>query len=468
MAGKTPSRTLLWFRRNLRVDDQPLFDCLSGPAIGVWVLDPRELLSDDPHGFPRCSDRRLKFLLESVADLRRSLRKLGTELIVRVGEPETVIPQLAAHLEATYLRFVREPGTEERSVEKRLLSAMANQTQPITTDPLPHETLFDIQDPLSHAGELPEVFSKWRRRCEKKLDFGQPISTPNVIEPIQSDIDQSKIPSLTDLGRETPNDDPRAVLNFTGGEHAGLKRLQSWIFEGDHLRRYKETRNGLIGESYSSKFSPWLALGCLSPRRVAEQTLAYEKTRVSNDSTYWLRFELMWREYFRLYLLKHGGALFRVSGPQQVLLDWSQDAGRFNTWREGQTGIDFIDANMYELACTGFMSNRGRQNVASFLTKNLGIDWRWGARWFESCLIDYCPAANWGNWAYSAGVGADPRGFRGFDVVSQARRYDPEGRYNALWLSDRLAKVEPMIEPSRSLSDAEARWQAAVGLNPKG
>jgi deoxyribodipyrimidine photo-lyase len=345
---------------------------------------------------------------------------------------------------------------------------MANQTQPITTDPLPHETLFDIQDPLSHAGELPEVFSKWRRRCEKKLDFGQPISTPNLIEPIQSDIDQSKIPSLTDLGRETPNDDPRAVLNFTGGEHAGLKRLQSWIFEGDHLRRYKETRNGLIGESYSSKFSPWLALGCLSPRRVAEQTLAYEKTRVSNDSTYWLRFELMWREYFRLYLLKHGGALFRVSGPQQVLLDWSQDAGRFNTWREGQTGIDFIDANMYELACTGFMSNRGRQNVASFLTKNLGIDWRWGARWFESCLIDYCPAANWGNWAYSAGVGADPRGFRGFDVVSQARRYDPEGRYNALWLSDRLAKVEPMIEPSRSLSDAEARWQAAVGLNPKG
>ncbi|MFK7788333.1 MAG: DASH family cryptochrome [Phycisphaeraceae bacterium] len=462
MDSNTPSNTLLWFRRNLRVDDQPLFDGLAGPAIGVWVLDPRELLADDALAFPRCGDHRLRFLLESVADLRRSMRELGTELIVRVGEPESVLPEVAKHLGATNLRFVREPGTEERRVEKQLLVASAKQPQLTEVQALPPETLFDLQEPLSHARELPEVFSKWRRHCEKKLELVSPINKPDSIEPVRSDIDPGQIPSLSSLGRQEPLDDPRAVLRFEGGERAGAERVQSWIFEGDHLRRYKETRNGLIGESYSSKFSPWLALGCLSPRRIAEQTLAYEQQRVQNDSTYWLRFELMWRQYFGFYLFKHGRALFQASGPQRVELEWSQDADRFQAWCEGRTGIDFVDANMRELVLTGFMSNRGRQNVASFLTKNLGIDWRWGARWFESCLIDYCPAANWGNWAYSAGVGADPRGFRGFDVVSQARRYDPDGKYAECWLSDRSERIQPLVNPSDSLAEAETRWRAAT------
>ncbi|MEM6257839.1 MAG: DASH family cryptochrome [Planctomycetota bacterium] len=466
MTAEHPTRTLLWFRRNLRIDDQPLFEGLAGQAVGVWVLDPRELLSDDPLGFPRCGDRRLQFILESVAGLRRSMRELGTDLLVRVGEPEAVIPQLACEAGASDLRFVREPGTEERGVEKQLLAAMAREQNTCKTEALPPETLFDLQDPLGHAGELPEVFSRWRRRCEKKLDWVQPVPQPSVIEPLDTSIEPGDIPSLKDLDRTPPAADPRAVLPFSGGEQAGRARIQSWVFEGDHLRRYKETRNGLIGASYSSKFSPWLALGCLSPRRVAEQTLAYEGQRVSNDSTYWLRFELMWREYFRFYLLKHGRSLFQAAGPQDIPLQWSRDTERFTAWRVGRTGIDFIDANMRELALTGFMSNRGRQNAASFLTKNLGIDWRWGARWFESCLVDYCPAANWGNWAYAAGVGADPRGFRGFDVVSQARRYDPDGRYAELWLSDRDGNVRPIVDPSRSLSDAESRWHAATRLSP--
>lgn len=454
------TRTLLWFRRNLRVDDQPLLENVPGAAIGVWVLDPRELLSDDPIGFARCGNHRLKFLLESVVGLRQALRELGTELVVRVGEPETVLPELADQLDATHLRWVKEPGTQERGIEKRLLARITRDRPGLAVDVLRPETLFDIPDPLSHADQLPEVFSNWRRQCEKKLDFVCPIDTPGSIEPVQSDTDPGAIPKLGDLGRVEPVEDPRAVLIFRGGERAGLERVNSWIFKGDHLRRYKETRNGLLGEAYSSKFSPWLALGCVSPRRVAEQTLVYEQSLVSNDSTYWLRFELMWREYFRLYLLKHGAAMFHAAGPRQVDLDWSRDTEQFGAWREGRTGIDFIDANMRELALTGFMSNRGRQNVASFLVRNLGIDWRWGARWFESCLIDYCPAANWGNWAYAAGVGADPRGFRGFNVIAQAHRYDPGGKYADHWLSDRLEDIRPIVDPEQSLAQAEARWLA--------
>ena len=178
-------------------------------------------------------------------------------------------------------------------------------------------------------------------------------------------------------------------MAFQGGETAGLSRVEDWIFTGDHLQRYKETRNGLVGADYSSKFSPWLALGCISSRQVAAETLRYEAERVANDSTYWLRFELIWREYFRLYLLKHGPRLFRRGGPKDRDLGWANPAGHFEAWCAGETGEPFVDANMIELKETGFMSNRGRQNVASFLTKNLDVDWRLGARWFESNLIDY-------------------------------------------------------------------------------
>ena len=114
---------------------------------------------------------------------------------------------------------------------------------------------------------------------------------------------------------------------------------------------------------------------------------------------------------------------------------------------------------MIELKETGFMSNRGRQNVASFLTKNLDVDWRLGARWFESNLMDYCPAANWGNWAYAAGVGADPRGFRGFDVQKQARNYDPNREFVGRWYN-RASQNQPLVDPRISLANAEARWEA--------
>lgn len=458
-----PSRTLLWFRRQLRVDDQPLFTGDDAPTIGVWALDPREWLADDALGFARCGSHRLRFLLESVDDLRQSMRSLGSDLIVRVGQPEKVLTELVEQMRIDRVRFVKEPGTQERTAERavcRSLSAFKG----VELDAIDPETLFEIEDVWSAARELPEVFSKWRRQSEKRLELGMPIARPETLEPIDDAVEPGQLPTLASLNRDEPVDDQRAVLRFTGGEAAAMDRIDAWMFEDDHLRRYKQTRNGLIGEAYSAKLSPWLALGCVSARRVAQRTLAYEAQRVANDSTYWLRFELMWRDYFRLYLLKHASKLFRIGGPRELAMDWSEDRDRFDAWRSGATGERLIDANMRELEQTGFMSNRGRQNVASYLSKNLGIDWRWGARWFESCLVDYDPAANWGNWAYAAGVGADPRGFRGFNVVSQADRYDPNGEYRELWLgpADSAKDRRPIVDAHRSLDEAERRWQSAT------
>lgn len=458
--GHEPTRTLVWFRRQLRVDDQPLLAGMTGPVAGVWILDPRELLAEDPLDFPRCCGRRLRFILESVDALRASLRRLGSELMIRMGKPEVVLPDLVAGLGVTRVRLVREPGTEERAIERALLKRLNAQHPECDQDALDPECLYELDDVFEHARDLPEVFSNWRRQVEKRMQLGHPVEAPSRLETLSHELEPGALPSLTELGVEEPGDDDRGVMVFRGGEPAAFERLRSWVFDRDCLRSYKETRNGLLGADYSSKLSPWLALGCISSRRVAEQTLVYEDQRVANDSTYWLRFELHWREYFRLYLLKHGRLLFHADGPQGRELDWGRNRETFDAWCRGRTGVDFVDANMIELASTGFMSNRGRQNVASFLAKNLGIDWRWGARWFESRLVDYCPAANWGNWAYAAGVGADPRGFRGFDVIGQAQRYDPGAEYSRLWLRG-LDRPRPIVDPRRSLADAEERWHPA-------
>jgi deoxyribodipyrimidine photo-lyase len=225
------------------------------------------------------------------------------------------------------------------------------------------------------------------------------------------------------------------VLPFAGGETAGLARLQQYFWQQDLLRSYKETRNGLLGADYSSKFSAWLAHGCLSPRLIYDEVKKYEAKRAKNESTYWLVFELLWRDYFRFVAKKFGNRLFSPAGIKGGTdLGLRQDARLFDKWAQGLTGIPFIDANMVELAQTGFMSNRGRQNVASFLVKDLHIDWRWGAMYFETLLVDYDVCSNWGNWNYVAGVGNDPRENRYFNILRQAKQYDPKGAYVKHWL----------------------------------
>ena len=159
----------------------------------------------------------------------------------------------------------------------------------------------------------------------------------------------------------------------------------------------------------------------------------YEQEVKKNISTYWLIFELIWRDFFRLVAMQHGSKIFMAEGIRQKPVEWSFDPEVFEKWRTGNTGDDFVDANMKELQLTGFMSNRGRQNVASYLAHDLKQDWRAGAAWFENRLIDYDVTSNWGNWMYVAGVGNDPRD-RKFNTQWQAEKYDKNRQYRKLWL----------------------------------
>ena len=241
---------------------------------------------------------------------------------------------------------------------------------------------------------------------------------------------------MEELGLILKRDD-RAVIDFKGGETEAWKRLRYYIWESDLIATYKETRNGLIGGDYSTKLSPWLALGAISPRSVFGEVKKYEAVRSKNSSTYWLVFELMWRDYFRFIAKKHGDRIFKITGIKQIDLRLNKDLNSFEKWKGGKTGIDFVDANMLELKRTGFMSNRGRQNVASYLVHDLKVNWTWGASYFETMLIDYDPCSNWGNWNYIAGTGNDPRKNRYFNIENQANKYDPYGNYKRYWLESK-------------------------------
>jgi deoxyribodipyrimidine photo-lyase len=265
------------------------------------------------------------------------------------------------------------------------------------------------------------------------------LETPSQIPSHFKDLEIGEMPSikklLGDSGAKTI--DNRAAYSFPGGETQGLARLREYIWDSHAIATYKKTRNELLGENFSSKFSAYLAQGCLSPKMIYKEVEKFETKVKKNNSTYWMKFELMWRDFYRLMAKKYTDKIFQLGGPksdppENVEENWD----RFEAWAQGKTGIPFIDANMREINETGYMSNRGRQNVASYLIKDLEVDWRMGAEYFESLLIDYDPASNYGNWNYLAGVGADPMENRYFNILSQARRYDANGDYVRHWMPE--------------------------------
>jgi len=464
----TQQRLLIWYRNDLRLHDhEPLHRAsdrtlAASQIIPVYCFDPRQF-GTTSYGFPKTGAFRAQFLRESVADLRRSLRSLGCDLIIRTGLPEVILPALAQEIGATGIYFSKEVTAEEVAVETALQSAV--KPLAIALKSFWGHTLYHPDDLPFAIHQLPELFTSFRKQVEKYAKVNRTFIAPKQLPPLPN-IQIGELPQLADFGLEPPTFDQRAVMHFKGGETEGLARLHHYFWQQDCLKVYKETRNGMLGADYSSKFSPWLALGCLSGRYIYEQVEDYETQRVKNDSTYWLVFELLWRDYFRFICAKHGSKIFRQSGLQGVDIPWKEDWERFDLWRQGMTGFPLVDANMRELAATGFMSNRGRQNVASFLTKNLGINWQMGAEWFESLLIDHDVCSNYGNWNYTAGVGNDARGFRFFNILKQSKDYDPQGAYVKHWLPE-LASVPAakVHEPWKLLPVEQQRFGVRVGVD---
>jgi len=419
---------LVWFRNDLRLhDNEALYRASQfDRVIAVFVFDLRQF-STTSFGFPKTGAHRTRFLLETVTELRKRLRNIGSELVIRQGAPEEELQELAARHNVDTVFAQKEVTAEEVAVEQAVESSLTADLQLIWG-----HTLFHRDDIPYEADGIPKVFTNFRKQCEKKADIRECYPTPQSLPPNPEE-EPGSIPTAGDLGVELPSADDRAVLPFQGGEQAARDRLQAYFWDEDRLKKYKFSRNGLLGAEYSSKFSPWLANGSLSPRYIYWQVKEYEDERKDNVSTYWMVFELIWRDFFRYSALRYGNDMFKPGGIQQKERDWRHDRDDFQRWANGTTGIPFIDANMRELNQTGYMSNRGRQNVASFLAQNLNIDWRMGAEYFESQLIDYDVCSNYGNWMYNSTVGQDPRN-RYFNIVKQANKYDGDGEYVRHWL----------------------------------
>jgi deoxyribodipyrimidine photo-lyase len=434
---------VVWFRRDLRLhDNEPLFEAaVADEVLPVYCFDPREYArrefgGADSFEYRKTGPHRARFRRESVVDLRDRLRERGSDLLVRAGRPEEVLPEVVEAVDADQVLCQTLPTAEEMTVENAVRAAVDVDVRRFWT-----HTLYHINDLPIDYRNIQDTFTPFRKRLEAQASVREPERTPSL--PPVPDVDPGEIPPLASLGiRE---DDPRApddrgVLGFAGGETAALQRVEDWMWDGDHLRHYKQTRNGLVGPDFSSKLSAWLSEGCLSPRYVHGEVDRYEDVRVSNQDTYWLVFELIWRDFFQFQFAKHGTRFFAQGGIRdRTDIDWRDDEAALKRWQDGETGIPFVDANMRELNETGYMSNRGRQNVASFLAKNLRIDWRKGAAYFETQLVDYDPCSNYGNWAYNAGVGNDSRD-NYFNIVKQARRYDSDASYVKRWCPE----LEPL------------------------
>ena len=426
-------KAIVWFKTDLRLhDNETLVKAIekSDEIIPLYCFDDAQF-EMTTYGFKKTGSFRAQFLLESLANLDKNLRDLGSGLLIVKGRPEVEIPKIVQEYKAYKVFAKREVAYEEKQTEALVQSELFKLRCELET--LSTSTLYHAEDLPFSIKDIPDVFSNFRKKTEKDATIRSVFIKPEAI--CSPEIPEIKLPSLTDLGLDAKVIDSRAVLQFTGGETSALNRVQHYFSETKSISNYKETRNGMVGANYSSKFSPWLSLGCLSPREIYYELKKYEEQYAANESTYWLVFELLWRDYFRFMMKKYHAKFFQLAGIQDKGVKVNKhNIQEVQNWIDGTTGVDFVDANMTELKLTGFMSNRGRQNVASYFCNDLKLDWRYGASYFEQQLIDYDVCSNWGNWAYLAGVGNDPRGNRYFNIEKQAQDYDKNQAYRNLWL----------------------------------
>lgn len=414
---------IYWFRNDLRLADNPAFTqaCLNADyLLPVYVHDTKE--QETVYGFERQGPHRKAFLRASLDDLKTRLQAQGSDLLEFSGKSAEVLLRLFkdSAADAIYCEQIEAP---EEIEQVRIL-----QEQGANVDEYWQSSMLDPQHFPFDLEKMPDVFTAFRREVERvQLKFAQPINTPKKIPSLPAALPQGSI--LPSRAQSV------AHPYLLGGASHAQAHLKQYL-ERRLADSYKETRNQLIGMDYSSKFSAWLSLGCISARDIAAQLNDYENSYGANDGTYWLWFELLWRDYFRFIHFKYGQKLYRASGLTGVPVKPSY-ASSFEQWRTGNTGAALVDAGMRELHQSGSLSNRMRQIVASYWIYDMKGDWRAGAAWFESQLIDYDVYSNQGNWLYIAGRGTDPRGGRPFNVTKQAQDHDPQEIYRNLWLSPR-------------------------------
>lgn len=429
------STGIFLFRQDLRLTDNFAFQQLSERCermLCVYVIQD-DWLAPNRYGCQSLGTHRQRFLAQSLHDLNLRLQKEAQCLLVKKGDVLSILGELFTATQPDIIALNQHCGWNEQVTEKQITQlCVTHQVELILS---PEASLIDPQQMPFKVQQVPNVFSPFRRKVEKSNYLRSPLPIPSAIPPKLLDFDYASGVDLSiALGVDQLPAPSHSLARFIGGETCAMRQLDFYLFDSDLIANYKHTRNQMDGWEFSSKLSAWLANGCISPATVSSKIAQYEKSVLANESTYWLIFELLWREFFHLQAFKQGKKLFSLRGIQNNQPSFVHDQQRFRQWCDGKTGYPIVDASMRQLNATGFMSNRGRQLVASCFVHELNLQWRYGAAYFEQQLIDYDVASNWGNWQYLAGVGSDPRGHRQFNLAKQTEIYDPNQDFIKQWL----------------------------------
>ena len=411
---KPQERAIVWFRRDLRVNDhRALHEACSRfqQVLPVFVIDEGIL-----KGFKK-DHRQVEFIQRSIDELDSSFQARGSRLLVVRGNPTTVIPQVATQygVKSVVLSQDYEPGAKER--DSKVASAL--QKLGVEFISLKDQVIFERREILSGGGTPYKVFTPYSRAWIKALESNKAIHLkeyrPDLKRLIPADLIKAKNARFSELGYESVS------LHVEPGETSARKILKE--FE-KRIRDYKRDRDfpSIPG---TSLLSPHLRFGTLSVREAVR--FCYD--HFSEGAKTWLN-ELIWREFYQMILDQFPHVVKGAFKPEYDSLKWSPQPGHFEAWCEGRTGYPIVDAAMRQLNETGFMHNRLRMIVAMFLTKDLLIDWREGERYFAEQLLDHELAANNGGWQWSASTGCDAQPyFRVMNPVSQSEKFDPEGEF---------------------------------------
>lgn len=433
---------LIWFRRDLRVHDHPALQAAlehDDEVVPVFCLDDRLLAGRHRSG------SRTQFMLECLHDLDRALAERGGRLVVRHGPPELELPALAREVEARAVHHTYDVSPFARRRGEAVHRALSRAGVEVRGHP--GLTVADDVRSISTAQGKPySVFTPFYRAW---LDQARrPVRLAPRRLSLPAGVDPGEVPSLTSLGLKQEVHDP-----MPGGERAGRRRLDAFLRSG--VQRYAEAHDAL-GEDRTSRLSPYLRFGSVSPR-------AIEDRLGEGDGPAAFRRQLCWRDFYAQVLFHHpDNAFSEFQERYRGTLEYCEDERAFEAWRHGRTGFPLVDAGMRQLLHEGWMHNRARLVVGSFLTKDLGIDWRRGERWFMRLLIDGDEGNNNGNWQWIASVGTDPQPVfrRIYNPALHMERYDPEGRYVRRYVPELRAVPDAYLREPWKMSE---EMQHAVG-----
>jgi len=445
------SSSIWWIRRDLRLNDNPALNAsiaAAGQVIPLFIMDP------DLWQGPWFSNRRSKFLADNLAQLDADLKSCGSRLIVRYGKPGQVLEE-----------FVREHNVQSIFAEEdhtpyaRRRDTRIAQALPATF--VEGKSVHHPNSLLKSDGTPYKVYTPFM-----KLWKTQPAPTPFDILPAPTHINTPKEISSEPL----PDTSHHQDTSFPIGEKAAQDMLASFVVGPDApIYSYADLRNQPNLDA-TSGLSPFFRFGLISIRQaVAIAITAIQSSKDQNqrkNAETWLN-ELIWREFFN-YILYHYPQSLRHSFRDDFRqMDWVNDRQDFEAWKTGQTGYPIVDAGMRQLAETGWMHNRVRMITASFLVKNLLVNWQWGENWFMQNLLDGDPASNNGGWQWVAGTGTDAAPyFRIFNPVTQSLKFDPKGEYLKRWLPELRSVPEKVIHtPWEMDKEQQKNAHCTIGLD---